>query len=273
MKKRCQIIITIIILASFFISCGIPNYFYLEDDDDYNFTSANNEDKTEITATLQINDTVELDKLDKLDDGISMVYFYFLSALDTISTDTFEDEFKDKFIGSTGIGTIGGPSNITKDSVIGYIGDDDEPYDLYAFNFKEDDLVSPYYHDLIELQNDEITSDEITSDEKIIYADFSFTLKQDSGSYIVTYQRDNDDDDEFVTDDFQLDLYRFNRGNFLSSDSSLSESDLKSDYSQFSVTQPGSYYIHIFAAFTAQQGDFTNRWWSSLEYLGCLKIT
>ena len=267
MKKRCQIIITIIILASFFISCGIPNYFYLSD---YTFTSKN-EDKSKIEATFEIEE--DDGQLAQLDDGISMVYFYFLSALDTISTDTFEDEFKDKFIGSTGIGTIGGPSNITKDSVIGYIGDDDEPYDLYAFNFKEDDLVSPYYHDLIELQNDEITSDEITSDEKIIYADFSFTLKQDSGSYIVTYQRDNDDDDEFVTDDFQLDLYRFNRGNFLSSDSSLSESDLKSDYSQFSVTQPGSYYIHIFAAFTAQQGDFTNRWWSSLEYLGCLKIT
>ena len=258
MKKRCQIIISIIILASFFISCGIPNYFYLEDSD-YKFTSENDDDKTEITATLEISDT---EQLEQLDDGISMVYFYFLSNEETIATSTFESKFKTKFIGSTGIGIIGGPSNLTDDSVIGYIVDDDEPYDLYAFNFKEDDLVSPYYHDLIELQNDEKTSD-----EKIIYADFSFTLKQDSGSYIVTYQRDNDDDD-----DFQLDLYRFNRDYFFPlSNDSLSDS-YSEDYSQFSDTSTGDYYIHIFAAFTAQEGDFTNRWWSSLEYLGCLEI-
>ena len=252
MKKRCHVIIfTIIILASFFISCGIPNYFYL-DDDDYTFTSENNDDKNEITAMLEISDAEQLEQLDY---GISMVYFYYLSDEPTISTSSLESKFETKFRGPIGIGIIGGPSDLTVD---------DESYDLYAFNFEAEDLVSPYYHDLIELQNDETTSYETT-----IYADFSFTLEEDtSGLNKVIYKR-FDDNDISVTNNS---LVRYNKnGNFLSSNSILSDSD--SDYSQFSGKQPGSYYIHIFTSFTAQEGDFTNRWWSELKYLGSLKIT
>ena len=253
MKKRCHIIITIIILASFFISCGIPNYFYL-DDNDYTFTSENDDDKTEINATLEISDD---EQLEQLDNGISMVYFYYLST-EASNTTSFISKFETEFRGSSGIGIIGGPSDLADDAVISY-SSDDESYDLYALNFKEEQLVSPDYHDLIELQID-----------KTIYADFNFNMKEDSESYIVNYQRDTDEDEEFDTEDFQLDLYRFNRDNFLKSTSSLDDSD--SDYSQFSGNQPGTYYIHIFASFTAQEGNFKNRWWSSLEYLGALKI-
>lgn len=34
------------------------------------------------------------------------------------------------------------------------------------------------------------------------------------------------------------------------------------------VSDPDYHYIHVFAAFSAEQGDFTNTYWSGLEYLG-----
>lgn len=34
------------------------------------------------------------------------------------------------------------------------------------------------------------------------------------------------------------------------------------------VSDPDYHYIHVFAAFSAEQGDFTNTYWSGLVYLG-----
>ena len=37
--------------------------------------------------------------------------------------------------------------------------------------------------------------------------------------------------------------------------------------------QTENYFIHIFAAFSAEQGDFTNTYWSNLLYVGCIDMS
>ena len=47
--------------------------------------------------------------------------------------------------------------------------------------------------------------------------------------------------------------------------------DYNSIYIQ-NITDPDMHFIHVFAAFSAEQGEFTNSYWSGLVYLGFIDI-
>jgi len=244
MKKRCQVIF-LIILVSFFISCGIPNYFFLEDSD-YIFSSSK-ESETKFETSLSINDQEELNKLEE---GLGMVYFYYIST-DSTNTTKFISEFSTKFRGSIGLGIIGAPNDLENGPVISYSTEgESNKYDLYVLTTSLSNPEPPDYHELIVL-------------DSTISFDSTFELKTEiDGTKYISYSNTNND----------INFLRSNQSGFVPFSEEI-DSDTDLDYSQISSTNAPIYYIHIFSSFTAQEGNFTNRWWSKLEYLGSLKIS
>lgn len=258
MKNRCRLglILILIITASIFVSCGFPNYFYL-DQKRISFRNTDSSQKldneTNFSLNITSNPTADGD-LNKLETGPGLLLLYYIndSSITPYSSD-FQSLFKSQFQGTNKLGISSGSNN--EDSVPFLVHKtSDMNLNLCAF-YKNSALAkNPNFH---------LNLDRRTEEGNINY---KFKLMLDTDQTLKLYYTNNSEiteEDSFVT------LTRFNNLPFDNTGiSSLVDADYNPD-----IIKVGEYYIHIYAATTCQVGSFTNPFWSDLKHVGYIKVT
>ncbi|MFA6934277.1 MAG: hypothetical protein WCR70_03325 [Sphaerochaetaceae bacterium] len=254
MKKFGRIFLLIGIASAFLLSCGIPSYFYLESSDySYLLTSSPDVDHTFFSYDFKVSDT---EMLDRLEDGLGLVLFYSISTDDSAPTlTTFSSLYSTSFVGSDGLGVGGAFKAESEVPVIKA-----SSYNLSSFFLSDGSSPStPYY-----LRN----MNSKALDETLLES-IKLSLRQSESDYYVVLE-----DERAVHPEVILQRYSASASKPFTVDPSeiFDSNDENGDYKSVTALSAGKYYIHIYAAFTAQNGEFSNRYWSDLKYLGYLTI-
>ena len=121
----------------------------------------------------------------------------------------------------------------------------------------------------------------VSNNNKIYINDNNEILTTEEDKYILyAFQKDTQGT-RVSTPSYSLNLHPFMSGLTMNADLTLEyvsgqEFKLKNNSLYIRTedrTQTNNNYIHVFAAFSAEQGDFTNTYWSTLVYLGCIELT
>lgn len=247
MRKGRKILIVILVLAAiFFISCGIPSYFYTTTS--YYKTEQISGSDNQFKITVKSHEGSDGD-LDLVEDGPGLFLFYYISQeSNTTSMDSkIKAAFKEKFQGAnyTGIN----PGNVSRGSAILSFNDSSEDFNwnIGAFCLDSQTVQSaPEF--AYNLSN--------RTDGNIVYyfkAQFNEATK--CIDLVVSEDATFDGSDDSVT------LYRYNGNSFLTSKAEINTKD--DDYSALNSSLTSAvYYVHIFNSVSFQKGKFTNKFWT-----------
>lgn len=241
------------------ISCGIPNYFYTKSYGTEPLGSANHQFR------LYMNSRSGTDgDLSMVTNGPGLLLAYYVSSSASLESNVkraIENDFREKYVGSSGIGLTAGGTEIG------------EPLMQFSLNgashtvgsFVKSELSGgkapqnpPYFL---------LAMDERTVQGNI---DYYFRLEIDSDG-LLTLSYDTDQNDSFPVPENAIKLCRFNGQGFAVSAEALNEAG-ESDYNGVNSGAGPSYYIHVFAAMTVQNEGFSNKFWTSLMHAGYLTV-
>lgn len=245
--------------AVLFLSCGIPNFFYLSDSG-YSFTKKTAYDGFEFKITSTAGSDGDLNKLTQ-GPGLLLMYYVDNSSA-TVSGEVysnFNTKFNSTFRGSDGLGvSIGNIRN--GESVISYVSGDNT-YNLCAFGLENDIQRTPDFACDMDLR----VNDNLDYFFKIELADSGTTNQQ--FLKLISSQ-----DETFNEEDETIILKRFNISNFNTDrDSVNSDINTSADFSAVSPTD-ARYYIHVFAAASCQIGNFSNSYWTRMREVACIEV-
>lgn len=265
MHRNRKQLIPILMLAVFavmasVISCGIPNYFYTKSYGTEPLGSANHQFR------LYMNSVSGTDgDLSMVTNGPGLLLAYYVSSSASLESNVkraIEDDFREKYVGSSGIGLTAGGSEIG------------EPLMQFSLNgalhtvgsFVSEELSGgktpqnpPYFL---------LAMDERTAQGNI---DYYFRLEIDSDGYL-TLSYDTHQDDSFPVPENAIRLCRFNEKRFAVSAAALNEAIDDDDYNGANSVTGSPYYIHVFAAMTVQNEGFSNKFWTNLMHAGYLTV-
>ena len=293
-KRHCMSMLpTTLILALFllmFTSCGIPTYFYYDDDDI--FTEGTTTDSSvEIDVSLDSDSYAEYVSMDSTP---SVKLFYILTTeqistswpLENGSSSSMSSAFKSLYKGTGGNGTAW--SNLSGSSAEGwfiYVKEDastlsysiDDPgldgYDesLVVGTFSQSTSVDgSYSFGTFPSYDFDIDLADFTSNGTSYDTTFSFEFDnsgEETSLKIVT------PDDEYYLKDFRKNGFIGNTGNI--SDYIDKLHDYYDDgefYDYLIVSDTNSLYLHIWAAMSGGEGDFNNIFWSTLNEVTTIEL-
>lgn len=275
-------VVTICVSLLFIVSCGIPTNLYMYDeemeDESASYYIFDNPDDSDsdsdvITTTITFN----IDSAYQTEDSPSICYFYSIysaSMLDDITDNTYASKitpsFKSTYSDLPGRYLANDPEVLS----VSYL---DGEIKLFKFTYDDLDQDVPYYLATIDgsMEYDEdvtatFSITQVTDSDNNIYFDFTET------SNIYYYL--NSSEELASIYGTNLTLKRYNGDTFISNDN-ISELDTDTDYDYvFNDDEDSSYYdnysdykIAVFAALNVT-GEFTNIFWSDLQYLGSFDL-
>lgn len=267
MHRNRKQLIPILVLAAFAIiiiasgiSCGIPNYFYTKSYGTAPLDSANHQFR------LYMNSRSGTDgDLSMVTNGPGLLLAYYVSSSASLESNVkraIEDDFRKKYVGSSGIGLAAGGTEIGEPLMQFSLNDASHTVGSFVSAELPGGKTSQNPPDFL------LAMDERTAQGNI---DYYFRLVIDSDGYL-TLSYDTHQDDSFPVPGNAIRLCRFNGQGFAISAAALSEAIDDDDYSSVNSVIGSSYYIHVFAAMTVQSEGFSNKFWTTLMHAGYLTV-
>lgn len=293
-KRHCMSLLpTVLIMALFlfmFTSCGIPTYFYYDDDDI--FTEVTQTDTScEIEVSLDSDAYAEYVSMDSTP---SVKLFYILTTeplqatwpLEEGSSSSMSSAFKSLYKGSGGNGTAW--SNLSGSSAEGWFIYVKEGASSLSYSIDDPDLDG--YDESLVVGT---FSQSETEDGTYVFGTFpsydfdidlaDFTSNGTSYDTTFSFEFDNSGEEtslKILTPDDEYYLKDFRKNAFIGNTGDLSEyigelHDYYDDgefYDYLTVSDTNSLYLHIWAAMSGGEGDFNNIFWSTLNEITTIKL-
>ncbi len=262
---------SVLVIALLITSCGIPNWFYLEDSTaNYAFKTVQTDKfsdlSMQLTFTAQANAT--LARIISGSVSPSIMLFYCIDDQPSIST--FSSNLISAFTTNykrTGAGVqLPKPGNGPLVTYSASSSSDQAPYRLYQFQYQGNIAGAPGY--MINQEDVGQTKNDMSA---TLVAGTADTTQSTRPVTLYNLMATQDDTTKLHT------LLRYNGKPFYYTNSAISQHDptaYENDYNQVATTATDM-YLHIFAAFNAtpESGDnFNNVFWSRLNYLGWIQL-
>jgi len=275
MNKRCRILCTVptvlIVSASFLLlltACGIPTYLDLDDNISWTENTADED---------QISYTVSLEGVDPdivIDNGPGIKFFYTISSssnennFNSSTSIPVASRFDTYFKGTSGTGLEWYAGNVTAPGFYLFTSTtSDDPLSLS----RPDEYNEDKAHALagtFEIDGEFCDGPEMDlaiSDGDSI--DFTFSLT--NASDVETSLTLSDGTDTYDLKNYNSDYFPINSFNDLSQLNYASEDK---DFFEYLDTASSNLYLHIWASVYGGRGEFSNTYWSDLEYLGSITL-
>lgn len=233
------------LLITLLFSCGIPTYFYVVSD----FSQGPGDDST-VTGTFTLTDPYNNFSWIDSGTGPSVMLAYIVTTSSSIPSFSppFSSTYQNKRSNNNGV-AVEDDAFLTYDSA-GYT------YTLHRFSDENG----------TEFDKPQYTAYDSTPSTPIIKIILTKT-NDNFMNLIITDGNDLAPSNPYTYSGSQL-LARFNGLAFLDSHPTNT-----ADYPDYTIlSEPEGLFCHVYAAVNVSQGDFSNNFWTDLEYLGRITL-